>query len=207
MSANSDKILYLLKIRGAQRSQTLADELGLTNMGVRQHLLRLKGQQLVAHFNRSEKVGRPAQYWQLTEKALERFPDGHQQLSSGLLEAIEQEFGKAGLEAVIRRREAAIFSTYQQHLHNAMDVESRLQGLTALRDEQGYMAQLFRLDQQQYLLVERHCPIVSAAQKCTNLCQAELHLFQQCLGDTASVQRQAHLLNGDQCCCYLITVG
>ncbi len=37
-----DKILNLLKVQGALTAKSLADELGLTTMGIRQHVLALE---------------------------------------------------------------------------------------------------------------------------------------------------------------------
>ena len=45
--ANNEKILQLLKTKGPQTSQQLADSLELTMMGARKHLLNLAEQGLV----------------------------------------------------------------------------------------------------------------------------------------------------------------
>ncbi len=43
----TDKIVDILKLNGAQTAQSLAAELGLTSMGVRQHLQALEAEGLV----------------------------------------------------------------------------------------------------------------------------------------------------------------
>ena len=47
-SDNSNRILYALKSRGPLATGTLAPALGITEVGVRQHLAKLHGEGLVA---------------------------------------------------------------------------------------------------------------------------------------------------------------
>ena len=53
--------------------------------------------------------------------------------------------------------------------------------LAEIRDEEGYMAE-FTEDDEDYLLVEHNCPIVSIAEEYPHVCETELALFRRSLG-------------------------
>jgi predicted ArsR family transcriptional regulator len=54
-----DQILYLLKTQGAQSATTLAEQLRVSPMAVRQHLQQLKAKQRVAYSEERRSLGRP----------------------------------------------------------------------------------------------------------------------------------------------------
>src|SRR5260370_30854312 len=64
-SDNSNRILYTLKSRGALGTGTLAPALGITEVGVRQHLAKLHGEGLVAFDDQAGEVGRPKRMWRV----------------------------------------------------------------------------------------------------------------------------------------------
>ena len=59
-------------------------------------------------------------------------------------------------------------------------------------------------DGDDFLLIENHCPICSAAKACTRLCKNELQVFQNALGPDTKVTREDHILSGARRCVYRI---
>ncbi|MNF02870.1 hypothetical protein D3C81_1951960 [compost metagenome] len=55
----------------------------------------------------------------------------------------------------------------------------------------------------EFLLVENHCPICSAAAVCQGFCRAELNVFTEVL--QAKVERSEHILTGARRCAYQIS--
>ena len=55
-----------------------------------------------------------------------------------------------------------------------------------------------------YFLIENHCPICAAATECQGFCRSELNNFQQLLGDAFTVERVEHIVSGGQRCTYRI---
>ncbi|WP_439817648.1 helix-turn-helix transcriptional regulator [Zavarzinia sp. CC-PAN008] len=204
MSASTERILFLLKTRGAQGAQALADALGLTAMAVRQHLGALAADGLVAHQDARQGVGRPRRTWTLTERGHARFPDNHSALTLDLIEAARAAFGEAGLERLIQERERRAEDGYRAAMAGDPDLAARVASLAALREREGYMARLEPLADGAVLLVEDHCPICAAAQACQALCRSELALFRAVLGPGASVTRVDHVLAGARRCAYRI---
>src|SRR5712691_7634700 len=104
-SDNSNRVLYALKSRSPLSTSSLARALGITEVGVRQHLAKLHDEGLVGFDDQAGEVGRPKRMWRLTAKGHGRFPDTHGDLSVSLIEGIRSVFGEAGLERLIERSE------------------------------------------------------------------------------------------------------
>ena len=59
---SAERILFLLKTRAPLTASDLARDLGITAMGVRQHLARLEADGLVAFADERKSVGRPKRH-------------------------------------------------------------------------------------------------------------------------------------------------
>src|ERR1700726_3455544 len=194
-SDNSNRVLYTLKSRGPLGASILAHALGITEVGVRQHLAKLHGKGLVAFDDQAGEVGRPKRMWRLTAKGHGRFPDTHGDLSVSLIEGIRSVFGQAGLDRLIEARQEAMVATYRQELGPHAGLGDRVRVLARLRTVEGYMAEFEMQGDGGFLLIENHCPICAAAKTCQGFCRSELELFQAALGVGVSVTRQEHLLS------------
>ena len=201
---NADAILAQLKNQGAMTSGDLAQLLDMTSMGARQHLLRLEKKELVNSFSQKAAVGRPKLLWQLTAKANARFPDRHADLTIQIIDSVKDIFGEEGLNKLIVEREKNILLQYQQALDECDDLLSKVIKLSELREAEGYMATIEKISCGEYLLIENHCPICSAANSCRNFCRSELTIFQQCFGKDYIVERDEYLLSGGRRCTYRI---
>ena len=202
-SINSDKILYLLKTRGPQTAKALASVLDMTSMGARQHLQVLESQELISTYDQVEKRGRPSRYWQLTEKANERFPDRHNDLTLHMIDAVKKVFGDEGLDKLIDERENSALIYYQKAVSDCDSVLGRAYALADVRTEEGYMATVEQ-DGADIWLHENHCPICDAASVCQKFCRSELEIFSKVLGNEVKIQRKEHIIDGARRCSYLI---
>lgn len=205
MRTPTERILFQLKNRGPADTLALAAALAISRQAALQHLERLAAEGLVDHSDERRGVGRPRRTWRLTEAAHARFPDTHAQLTLELLDAVRAEFGEAGVDRLIARRETATAMAYQTALAPAQDLQSRVARLAELRTAEGYMASCSPDPGGGFLLVENHCPICAAAAACQGFCRAELEVFQQALGPDVVVERLEHILAGARRCAYRIT--
>ena len=218
--ANNEKILQLLKTKGPQTSQQLADWLDLTMMGARKHLLNLAEQGLVVAGSEHPEAatgssrGRPQQYWRLTKAGHQYFPDRHADVSLQLIDGVRQLFGAAGLEQLIVQREQQQQLHYLDKLSSFGDLAAKVQQLAEIRQQEGYLAEAYLSDNNlvdnrsqdgSWVLVEHHCPICAAATLCQNFCRSELALFRACVEGLATVERTEHLLSDGSRCAYLFT--
>jgi predicted ArsR family transcriptional regulator len=203
MNASTDKILYLLKTHGPQSAAALGEQLQMTSMGARQHLIALEAEGWVGFSDEARGRGRPVRLWHLTEQAWQRFPDTHSELTLQLLDNVQQLFGETGMEQLIQKREQQMLSRYQLRLDQPA-LADRLAELKELRTREGYMADMRQEEDGSWLWWESHCPICAAARACRGFCRSELALFRQLLAP-AGVEREQYLLDGDQRCLYRIT--
>lgn len=200
----ADQILFLLKTRGPNTAQRLAEILELTSMGARRHLEAAQEKGLVTYEDVAEKVGRPSRRWLLSAAGHARFPDRHADVAVQLIEQVRTVFGAAAMEQLIVAREAASEAAYRAAVDAQAPLAERVAALARVRDVEGYMAEVATAPDGALLLVENHCPICAAARACQQFCRSELDVFQRVLGPDCSVQRSEHQLAGARRCAYRI---
>jgi predicted ArsR family transcriptional regulator len=198
-----DKALMAIKMRGQITAASLATELGISKEGARLNLLKLAEDGLVESIVKSERVGRPITYYTLSEKGISRLPDTHAQVTVELLRSVKNLLGENALELLIGDREKQTYQRYEQLLKNAPMLEDRLEILTRVRSEEGYMAE-WKKEGGEYFLIENHCPICAAATECQGFCRAELKNFRSLLGQEYKVERINHIISDGQRCVYRI---
>jgi predicted ArsR family transcriptional regulator len=205
----ADNILFLLKTRGPQTAQQLAEHLELTSMGARRQLESALDKGLVGYEDVADKVGRPSRRWQLSDAGHARFPDRHADLTLQMIAHVRALFGEKGLDKLIAAREQESEAAYRAALAGAdaeanQPLAARVQALALARDAEGYMAETEIQPDGSLLLIENHCPICAAATSCQGFCRSELQVFQRVLGDDCAVERAEHLLSGARRCVYVI---
>lgn len=201
---STERILQILKSKGAQTSGDLGTALGISKAGAQQNLAKLSDLGLVQPEDRIRGRGRPNRYWALTDKGHSRFPDRHADLTLDLLKSTEAVFGADGLDRLIRHREESSLRDYQAELDGLDTLQDKLAGLTRIRSREGYMAEWEDLGNGEFLLLENHCPVCAAAAFCQGLCRSELEIFRAVLGPGARVDRTDHILAGARRCAYSI---
>ena len=205
-SKSQQLLLQRLKMRVPQSIKILAKQLDMTTMGARQHLAELLAKGYVSQTREArQNRGRPVHLWQLTKAGHQHFPDSHALVTVELIDVIRESLGEASLNQLIDARSTRIEQVYRQRLETCPDtLEARIAALAELRTEEGYMDEV-RLLPDGWLLIEHHCPICAAAEKCQQFCRSELSLFQQLFATSAAVTRVDHLLAGARRCAYKIT--
>jgi len=198
-------ILNLLKQHGAMDSRKLAAELRLTPMAIRLHLYDLREQKIVDYDEEARAVGRPAKVWKLTSEANRIFPDAHAELSVSLIESLNETLGAKGMDRLLQVRKKKQAESYAAALGAFSSLKKRLQALAEIRTQEGYMADVLPQQRGEFLFVENHCPICSAATACLGFCSVELDVFREVLGPGVRVEREEHILAGARRCAYRVT--
>jgi len=203
---SQENILNQLKRRGAQSVKILANRLGITTMGIRQHLEELRKNGLINQTEQEKQTrGRPVHLWKLAAKGHRYFPNTHEEVTVDLIKLVRETMGETALDELIEARSKAIYERYKLAMDSAgADLQSRLEKLTQLRTEEGYMAEIRLLPDRNWLLIENHCPICAAAGSCQQFCRSELAMFQQLLAGKAAIERVDYLLEGARRCAYRV---
>lgn len=199
-------VLDLVKREGPVSAETVAAKLGITSMAVRQHLYGLADSGLVANETRASGRGRPAKLWRVTAGADAHFADSHALLAGDLIVQMKKAFGEEGLDRLLKLRTTEQAKVYRMAIGTKTSLKARLDALAAIRNREGYMAEVRReADTGGWLFVENHCPICAAATLCSGLCREELALFGKVLGRNVRVERVSHILAGAGRCAYRVT--
>lgn len=197
-------ILNLLKTQGPSDPQILAARLGLSPMAVRQHLYALRRLKLVTYKPEGRPFGRPAKVWRLLRAADRYYPDRHAGLSVSLIDAARSAFGQRQLGRLLARVEESEKQIIAQRMPVQVSLRDRILALARIRSEQGYLAELKEPEENVFLLIENHCPILTAATACKELCEVERGAFQKVLGAGCKIERTEHALDGARRCVYRI---
>ncbi|MBO6655721.1 MAG: MarR family transcriptional regulator [Pseudomonadales bacterium] len=206
ISGSQDKILHQIKRLGPQSAKDLSLSLGMTTMGIRQHMAILEEQALVTTTPPApQKRGRPVARWQLTEQGHARFPDAHAQMTVELIASVRDLLGEQALDKIITDCAKKAEETYHAAIETKRTLAAKVTELARLRTAEGYMAETERLPDGTFRLAENHCPICIAATSCQGFCRTELQTFQALFEDRATVKREDYLLEGARRCSYLIT--
>lgn len=201
--ATRGAVIDHLKRGGPQSAATLAKALGVTPMAVRLHLYALEDEGLVSSESEAKGRGRPTKNWLLTDEAARIFPDAHQGLAVEMINSVRELFGDEGLEKLVHNHGKKQRATYGKTLSAAKNIGDRVKRLAKARSDEGYMAEV-KKDGRDWLLIENHCPICSAAKACTGLCANELKVFSDVLGDDVKITREEHILSGGRRCTYRV---
>jgi predicted ArsR family transcriptional regulator len=199
-----DAILFQLKSLGEVQAETLARRLRISVQAVRQRLERLLGDGLVTYADCAHGRGRPRRLWALAPGAASLFPDTHAQLTVDLIGTIRSELGETALSRLLERRREQITAAYRKRLACEPDITRKLTALADVRTAEGYMARVEKLGDEDFLLIEDHCPICAAAMTCQGFCSIELQVFLTLLGPGWHIQREDHVPAGARRCSYRI---
>jgi predicted ArsR family transcriptional regulator len=201
-------ILLRLKTRGPLSARSLSASLNITTVGVRQHLAALQISGLVIQAVDSTQQpgrGRPVRPWRLTGDGHRGFPDKHADITVALISAVREIFGDTGLENLVDQQSKSTLKQYQDALAGKDSIAQRLEILSHLRSEQGYMCEFKNVGMGSWLLIENHCPVYAAATACQSFCRSELEIFQTVLEDIATIERINHIIEGARRCAYRVT--
>lgn len=200
-----ERVLFHLKMYGDQTSADIGKALGTSGEAARQQLVRLAEEGMVEPWSKASGVGRPSQFWRLTDQARSHFPDTHAHLTVELLSTIKSLLGDDALDRLISARETSTKETYAQRLIHTTTLLEKLEALAHLRSDEGYMSYVESDGESGYFLHENHCPICAAATMCQNFCRSELEVFQEVLGSNAKIVRTSHIVSGARRCSYHVT--
>jgi len=196
-----EKILLLLKRKGALSIDELSQELSITSMGIRQHLLSLERKSLIEYIIKRQGIGRPAFLYRLTESANDLFPKSYDKFIMDLLKDIEKHDGRGKIEEIFKWRKAKFLKDTRELVAGKKTVRDKVWGLKDFLESEGYFAELSDSDGH-YDISLFNCPIPKVAGEFDEACRYDLQAFRDLLG--REVSRAKCMANGDSSCTYVI---
>jgi len=200
-SSTRKVLLNMMKTRGALSVGEMAKELRITEMAVRRHLNTLERDGLIETKLSRQAMGRPTHLYSLTMLADDLFPKNYHHLTLDLLGELEAEEGSDMIGRLFERRKEKLFAKYGERMEGK-ELPERVTELADIQNKNGYMVQLERQDEGEFVLTEYNCPIAQVAGQYNEACQCELTLFEKLLD--ADVERTECLTKGGAKCTYVI---
>ncbi len=198
-------ILNLLKRQGPLAAAEVARALSLTPAAVRMQLVRLEDDGLLARDDVAGETlgrGRPAHHYTLTAAAEALYPKRYGDLTTELLGYLGGPDGEQVDELFERRRQRRVDGARPRLAD--LSFTEQVAALTAILDEDGYLADATEQEDGSWLIVEHNCAILTVAHGFSQACSSELSFIREALPG-AAVERVAHLMDGAHVCAYRVT--
>jgi DeoR family suf operon transcriptional repressor len=202
LSPAQRQVLVALKRRGEATAEDLAEDLGITSSGVRQHLAALKSSGLISSRQVRGRPGRPADIYHGTDLADVHFSRGADGLARELLELIEEEDPELLPRILDRRRDHRIVQV-RELLSGESRLEEKVEALVKLLDDEGYLADFERSESGDYRVTLHNCAIWALASQYGQTCTSELDFLREVLPG-AAIERFSHKVAGAFVCGYAI---
>ncbi|MDQ3311599.1 MAG: ArsR family transcriptional regulator [Actinomycetota bacterium] len=199
-------VLYAVRQLGDGVVGDIAEHVGITVSGARQHLDALIAERLVAtsEIPRSPgRRGRPTRSYHVTQLADALFPKAYGALTNELLGYLAEEDDETVDRLFSRRRDTRIANAHER-LRPKRSLRAKVEELAGILDEDGYLATAETLGRGRYRVVEHNCAIAAVASRYGQACVSELEFIRAVLPD-ATVERVSHMVRGDRHCAYEIT--
>ncbi|MFU1793895.1 helix-turn-helix transcriptional regulator [Paenibacillus azoreducens] len=200
-SSTRREIVLLLKKSGALTVQEMSEQLGITGMAVRRHLLALQKEHYIRIALQRRNGRKPTSVYTLSNAAEALFPDQYDALALELLESLRDAKGDLYIDMLFAKRAAKLAQRYGELLQGD-DLEKRIRILAQIQDSEGYMTKLEMRGNGQYMFEEANCPVLQIAAHYPQVCRCELALFSGVLD--AYVERTECMAEGGTKCRYLI---
>jgi predicted ArsR family transcriptional regulator len=196
-----ERILLLLKKKGLLSIEELSSQLGITPMGIRQHLLSLERKGLVEYVSKRYGIGRPVFIYRLTERADELFPKAYHEFIISAFKDIEENESRGKIEDIFRWRKERLLKEYKEALSDKKSLHDRVYGVKGILESKGYLVEL-NGDGNSYILRQFNCLISKVASVFREACGYELQMYRDLL--RKDVMRQECISEGGASCTYVI---
>jgi DeoR family suf operon transcriptional repressor len=203
LPAGRRSVLYAVRRRGEATADQIAEQLGMTVSGARQHLSALTRDGLV---DASEmpapepRRGRRTLVYSVTPAADSLFPKAYGELTNELLGYVA-DADPAMLEDLFAKRRQQRIKAARARLDPKRSLGAKVAELARILDEDGYLATHEKVSPGLYLIVEQNCAIWAVAQKYGQACTSEIDFIRAVLPE-ATVERVQHMVAGARRCAY-----
>ncbi len=202
--SKNPKLLILTEIKRSQGLSVseLCDRIGLSYMGVKQHCIALEKDGYLDTWRRPKGMGRPEKAYRLTEGAQDFFPTEYSNLTSQILESIDDVYGPSSAEKILHNIYEKDVKTLQKYIA-ADTVEERCRQLANFREEHGYMSEFLMDDNTgRFQIIEYNSPILICLDRFPILRDLERQMFEKLL--KAPVERGEERVSGLYKCSFKV---
>jgi predicted ArsR family transcriptional regulator len=197
------RIVAELRRRGSASASDLADAFDLSPNAVRQQLVVLERDGLVAERAVRRGPTKPTLEFSLTPAADELFPQRYDRLVSSVLREVRRQYGDAAIARIfdsisdraVRRAKRAV---------TAARPEERVSQLAELLRRDGVVAEYSLIDGG-FALHEHNCPYSAVAKEHPEMCHVVHHMIDETIG--GEMEQTESLATGGKECRFEMRVG
>lgn len=184
------RLILVLKEKGQRSLQELSNDLGISKMGVLNHIKRLESRGLVRRIQKKGRVGRPYYLFTVTEDSKENLANSNAWMLQNLVSYLRETGHSDLMEQFLKDRYDQIRIDYEKRLSH-IGKDQKVQELVRLREEESYFPVLRDTGHDSYDLQEFNCPIYQISRQFGIACNLETRLFSSVLDmDVESTHRQ-----------------
>lgn len=174
------KIVTELRRKGSASAVDLAREFGLSPNAVRQQLVVLERDGLVAERPVRRGPTKPTLEFSLTDEAGKLFPQAHDKMLSAVLREVREQFGAPAVDRIFDGLSKRAVERARRHV-TAEDAEGRIAQLTEMLREGGVVAE-YNLIDGGFALHEHNCPYSNVAQEHPEMCHVIHNVIEETIG-------------------------
>jgi predicted ArsR family transcriptional regulator len=191
------KIVGALRERRSASAFDLAEQFGLSPNAIRQQLVILERDGLIAGHSVRRGRTKPTVEYSLTAEAERYFPQRYDKMLNAVLREIRAAGGDAAVKAVFERigqRSADKLASADP----ARPAEQRLETLVSALKASGVTAELHKTEAGTLMLHEHNCPYASVVAENPEACSA-IHTILQAVAPGKSAQVESIATGGTEC--------
>ncbi len=190
------KIVTELRRRGSASAADLACAFGLSPNAVRQQLVVLERDGLVAEHSVRRGPTKPTLEFSLTGEADKLFPQGHDKMLSAVLREVREQFGTPAVNQIFDGLSKRAVDRARLRI-TAETPEKRVAQLTEILRESGVVADYSLIDGG-FALHEHNCPYTSVAKEHPEMCHVIHHVIEETIGGEHT-QTESLAQGGKEC--------
>lgn len=197
------EILSCIKINGAMTADELSQQLGISQVAVRQHLSALEAEGIISVSVERRGLGRPSHRYTLTALGDETFPRRYDAFAHDILEELRMWQGDDAVLDLLDRRRNRLRNLMAPRLQDK-PLGARLNEIARAETEQGFMTETCAEEAGTFLLVRRNCAVCAVARVVPEICcKKDAGLLSDLLGDV-EVSLAGTIQDGDHACTFRI---
>ena len=175
----------------------LADVLGISRTAVQQHFIALENDGYIEKNTFDKTAGRPLARYAITDKGINHFPKHYGWFANLMLDDLLDTISVEESEKYMRHLGEKLAMQLASQFENKTLPEKLIE-LTAVLNELGFIVEQTTNEQQKPCLQACNCILHDLAQKHLQICQFDLALMSQVLGE--KVQQSRCMAKGDTVC-------
>jgi DeoR family transcriptional regulator, suf operon transcriptional repressor len=194
---------FLLGHKEGATLDELAEHLGITKTGAKEHILKLENHGYINFVDSKGTVGRPRRRYLLSLEGHDVFPKQYSWLSNVLLELLAQDLGGEGVSDLMKKLADKVAESMKAKFQDSKSSAELMGKINTVMNELGYQTVLKQSDVRKGAVLEAtNCVYHSVAKQHPELCGFDVQFLRNVSG--MKVKLETCIARGDSVCRFCI---